>query len=237
MTSSFYPLQMNCNILSAHQPQFMVFNTFSSLSSDKPSMMLRQSLLPGILILLLAHTVISSVTGIPVIASATACFTSNSTSTTHTPWPSYLPGWGTLTVDRNLLANEYDTGLLIQPGAWDALPCVYTIHRQGNGTCGNSHDFPHTHAVNGTLCLPEGDEYESIAKNVTGSALAELEAEKAHCGCHCKCQLGCLGKFFCLFLWWLFLIEFSNSYLDSLAPLWYAQPHSPIRSSQHSSCG
>lgn len=45
-------------------------------------------------------------------------------------------------------------GLINQSRAWNALT---SIHRQGNDTCDNPFDLPHTHAVNGTLCIPEGE--------------------------------------------------------------------------------
>lgn len=156
--------------------------------------MLYQSILPAMLALLVAHTLINSTTGIPVIASFKAGLTSDAASNIRLPWPSFLPGWGTLTVSRNLLTEEYDSIPFNQSGAWDEIPCVYTISRQGNGTCSNPYDFPQTHAIHGTLCLPEGDDYESVVKDIVGAALAGLEAEKGHCGCRCKCQLGCIGK-------------------------------------------
>lgn len=136
----------------------------------------------------------SNVMGTPAVAFTAAGFAPDTSNNTLLPWPSYLPGWGMLTVSRNLLAEEYDMGLLNQPGALDSLPHIFTIRRQGNGTCDNPYDFPRTRAVYGTLCPPEGEEYESAVKEVTGTALAELEAGRRHCACRCKCQLGCIGK-------------------------------------------
>ncbi|KAH8772743.1 hypothetical protein F5883DRAFT_712859 [Diaporthe sp. PMI_573] len=140
---------------------------------------------------LLVHTLISSVTGIPTTASAIAD-TSSATSNTYLPWPSYLPGWGSLTVSRDLLADEYAVSVMNQSGAWDAIPSTYAIYRLGNDTCDNPYHFPNTHAVKGALCLPEGEDYDSMAKNITGKALAELGSEKDKCGCYCKCNLGCV---------------------------------------------
>lgn len=153
------------------------------------------------LALLVAHALISSVTGMSAVAFAAAGFTSDASNDTLLPWPSFLPGWGTLTVSRNLLTEEYDMGLLNHPGTWDSLPRIYTIRRLGDGTCDNPYDFPRTRAVHGTLYLPEGEKYESMVKEITGPVLAELEAEKGHCGCRCKCQLGCLGKLLCHSSW------------------------------------
>lgn len=127
------------------------------LSSNKCFAMLRQSLLPGILALLVAHTLMSIVMGTPAVAFTAAGFASDTSNNTLLPWPSYLPGWGMLTVSCNFLAEEYETGLSNQPGALDSLPQIFTISRQGNPTCDNPYDFPRTRAVYGTLCLPEGE--------------------------------------------------------------------------------
>lgn len=173
--------------------------------------MSRQFIFPAILALLV-HTLINGVTGVPTTASVVAD-TADTTTNTHLPWPSYLPGWGTLTVSRDLLADDYTMGLLNQSGVWDAIPSIYTIYRLGNGTCDNPYHFPDTHAVIGAICLPEGEDYDSMAKNTAGQALAELEAEKDNCGCYCKCNLGCVGKLSCLFL----CVDFSDNAVNQLS--------------------
>ncbi|KAI7787762.1 hypothetical protein LA080_014134 [Diaporthe eres] len=96
------------------------------------------------LALLVAQTPSNSTTDIPVIASATAGLVKDASSNNRLPWPSFLPGWGTLTASRNFLAEDYDTVLFNQSGAWDAIPRIYTIGRQGNGTCSNPYGFPRT---------------------------------------------------------------------------------------------
>lgn len=154
-------------------------------------MMPLQSIFSAILALLMVQTLISAVTSTPVTSSAVADSSSDHIRNTSLAWPSYLPGWGTITVFRDKLADEYDMGMLEQSDAWDAIPHVYNIHRPGNGVCHNPYSFPDTDAVRGMICLPNGDDYNSMAEDIMTHDLGVCERPN---GCFCACVILCSSK-------------------------------------------
>lgn len=152
-----------------------------------------QSIFSAILALLMVHTLIRTVTGTPITASTVADTSSDPTRNTSLAWPTYLPGWGTITVSRDKLAEEYSVDILEQSGAWDAMPPIYNIHRPGPGACRNPYDFPDTDAVTGMICLPDGDDYNSMAKDVMTHHLGTMGCQGAW-GCFCTCIVSCASK-------------------------------------------
>ncbi|KAG8158822.1 hypothetical protein KVR01_011265 [Diaporthe batatas] len=161
-----------------------------------------QSVFSAILALLMVGTLINAVTGTPITASAIEHTSSEPIRNTTLAWPSYLPGWGTVTVFREKLADEYNTGMPEQPGALDEIPTIYSIHRPGPGACSNPYTFPDTDAVSGMICLPDGDDYESMAKDLMVQDSAPMGKEcgpGGAWGCFCPCIVGCsaLGCYAC----------------------------------------
>lgn len=116
------------------------------------------------------------------------------------PWPANIPGWGHIKINPAEFVDVIKAEALDESGLLKMLPQTYSTERENpagpDETCTNPYDFPFTSSITGTLCLPDGTEYEDVVEGSLTSASTELttmdDIFPPHLSCYDTCLAACL---------------------------------------------
>lgn len=134
------------------------------------------------------------------IASFTllSIFITPASANTVLPWPADLPGWGHLEINPSAFADVINPEALDESGLLKMLPETYSTERENpagpDEACTNPYDFPFTSSITGTLCLPDGTEYEDVVEGMFSPESAQLTTAfmVPHDDCYNTCRAACV---------------------------------------------